>query len=397
MPIKVTCPKCQGVLHAPDDAGGKRGKCPTCGTVLAIPAAAEADGPAPQPFTDTPVRSPGLGRPGMGSSLGSEDGRRSSFGLQPDAPLDVNPRSSASRLPPSFGAPADARPPADPFTKKADRPAAESRVTPAGEARAYAMGRAGLWWAGLAYPLFLVAVVAFGGLPLLPKFGVQLPAQDPGYLQQKGLSAATEVGLAAVGGPAALGLLLLTLGRFGASRVPRSSGAKTTLVLAAMATLITACGLIAVVVPSGMAAAGGLKPGELLLADEPSGIAQRAGLAVAAVFAPLAEILFLVGLGRLAAGLHDGRFSARVTRYYFLAALIYVVVGLASYAVHYYPADAARVVKGAADQVLGPLGANRQYAPTAAILVCALSAWLVYTRLHAAARAAVRRWLDRNG
>src|SRR3954471_7812157 len=38
MPIKVTCPKCQGVLHAPDDAGGKRGKCPTCGTVLAIPA-----------------------------------------------------------------------------------------------------------------------------------------------------------------------------------------------------------------------------------------------------------------------------------------------------------------------------------------------------------------------
>ena len=46
MPIKVTCPKCQGVLHAPDDAGGKRGKCPTCGTVLAIPAEGIAAGPA---------------------------------------------------------------------------------------------------------------------------------------------------------------------------------------------------------------------------------------------------------------------------------------------------------------------------------------------------------------
>ena len=43
MPIKVTCPKCQGVLHAPDDAGGKRGKCPTCGTVLAIPADGGSD------------------------------------------------------------------------------------------------------------------------------------------------------------------------------------------------------------------------------------------------------------------------------------------------------------------------------------------------------------------
>jgi len=36
MPIKVTCTNCGGVLHAPDDAAGKRGRCPTCGTVLTI-------------------------------------------------------------------------------------------------------------------------------------------------------------------------------------------------------------------------------------------------------------------------------------------------------------------------------------------------------------------------
>ena len=37
MPIKVTCEKCGGVLHAPDDAGGKKGRCPNCQNILPIP------------------------------------------------------------------------------------------------------------------------------------------------------------------------------------------------------------------------------------------------------------------------------------------------------------------------------------------------------------------------
>ena len=57
MPIKVTCPKCQGVLHAPDDAGGKRGKCPTCGTVLSIPAIGGGS-PAPMAPAAPPLAGP---------------------------------------------------------------------------------------------------------------------------------------------------------------------------------------------------------------------------------------------------------------------------------------------------------------------------------------------------
>lgn len=38
MPIKVTC-DCGKSLNVPDKLAGKKGKCPTCGAVLNIPAA----------------------------------------------------------------------------------------------------------------------------------------------------------------------------------------------------------------------------------------------------------------------------------------------------------------------------------------------------------------------
>ncbi len=56
MPIKVTCSNCGGVLHAPDDAGGKRGRCPTCGNILPIPAAA---GGSASELPDAPAAPPG--------------------------------------------------------------------------------------------------------------------------------------------------------------------------------------------------------------------------------------------------------------------------------------------------------------------------------------------------
>jgi predicted RNA-binding Zn-ribbon protein involved in translation (DUF1610 family) len=39
VPIQVTCPSCRGTFAAPDTAAGKRAKCPTCGSVIQIPAA----------------------------------------------------------------------------------------------------------------------------------------------------------------------------------------------------------------------------------------------------------------------------------------------------------------------------------------------------------------------
>lgn len=37
MPISVECPSCGKIVRAPDNAGGKRGKCPQCGTIIDIP------------------------------------------------------------------------------------------------------------------------------------------------------------------------------------------------------------------------------------------------------------------------------------------------------------------------------------------------------------------------
>src|SRR5687768_16743255 len=43
MAIQVTCTSCQGMFNAPDTAAGKRAKCPTCGGVILIPNAVEAE------------------------------------------------------------------------------------------------------------------------------------------------------------------------------------------------------------------------------------------------------------------------------------------------------------------------------------------------------------------
>jgi hypothetical protein len=37
MPIKFECEDCHKIINAPDTAGGKRGKCPSCGKLVDIP------------------------------------------------------------------------------------------------------------------------------------------------------------------------------------------------------------------------------------------------------------------------------------------------------------------------------------------------------------------------
>lgn len=43
MTIELHCPICQKLIKAPDDAGGKRGKCPYCKNLIYIPSAAAED------------------------------------------------------------------------------------------------------------------------------------------------------------------------------------------------------------------------------------------------------------------------------------------------------------------------------------------------------------------
>ena len=50
MPIEFRCTKCSKLLRTPDDTAGKQARCPQCGTILAIPAAAPASPPIAAPL-----------------------------------------------------------------------------------------------------------------------------------------------------------------------------------------------------------------------------------------------------------------------------------------------------------------------------------------------------------
>lgn len=428
MPIKVTCPKCQGVLHAPDDAGGKRGKCPTCGTVLSIPAASESAESAPdRPFADAPFN-PGrpapAGPPAQAQTQAQDEGRRSSsFGMLPEPA-----KATGSRLlPPTFGSPPAApapvapaqKPPADPFTKQSAKPPAAKPKRAGGETRAYARTRGGLWWVQAGYFLLLLGLLAYAAVPILAHFGVWLPDQTPGYLRQESLSSRSEIYAGVTLIPAALGLAALALGRFGTTNAPRSSGARGMFLLAALLTAVAFFGTLACAAATLGAAMHNVYPPKMLLPEETSGLVQRAGLAVALFGWPLAELCYAAALGKLGAGLQNTRLVARSTRYSLLVALAaFALLAAALLAFSYttearlaggpmapnnsdkalltvtYSDDARQFVRIEVEPQLQKLGEYRPLLPYAELAVGGLLLWLVHTRLTGAARRAVRVWLD---
>jgi len=55
MPIEIHCPACSRGIRAPDDAGGKTGKCPYCGVSVYIPMPASESGDIPLAPVDPQV------------------------------------------------------------------------------------------------------------------------------------------------------------------------------------------------------------------------------------------------------------------------------------------------------------------------------------------------------
>jgi hypothetical protein len=387
MPIKVTCPKCQGVLHAPDDAGGKRGKCPTCGTVLSIP----AEGPRvsnPGGAPDSGYRAPPAG----------DEIRQSSFGSRPPEPAEVR-KVPPARIP---APPVEPRKLSDPFAKPG------SAVVTDATARAWRRTRRGLGTVQLALFLFLLAAIAWPVLALVKHFGVALPNQTPGYLGQQDLSATQEIQIGSIAIPIVLGFLLLTLGRMGAANAPRSSFARGPAIMAGFATLFVVLGLLAAAVPTGGQVASGTMPvvqqrGQiemiLLPESEPSGIAQRAGLGLIALFFPLAEIWFISALGRMGSGLHSGAASGRHTRFLLILGLVFGLIGTYGIATVIDPAGiswARNWFLQQANNGLANLGNNRPLAEYGIPILIALLVWLLYCRLVSGVRRAIREWLDEN-
>ena len=60
--MQITCSNCQSKIRVPDSAAGKKGKCPKCGTIIAIPAAdaptEELPAGSPFDFGDEPAAPP---------------------------------------------------------------------------------------------------------------------------------------------------------------------------------------------------------------------------------------------------------------------------------------------------------------------------------------------------
>lgn len=401
MPIKVTCPKCQGVLHAPDDAGGKRGKCPTCGTVLAIPAESprpvaeppEPFRPQPQsrPLADPPEEAP---RP-TGYSRPPETGRSSIGGLGPRSQPDVR-RESGNRLPtPGFGSSNDMRKsPTDPFARSGKPSTGDGDE---GQLRAWKKTRSGLGWVRFALFLFLLPILGLTGISIAENYGTKLPVQVPGYLKLERVSSAQEIQAAVVLIPVALGLLCLTMGRFGAASVPRSALCRGLFVAAAMMTLLELLGVIAYGVTTGLQIANGAAPPQFLPIDDPSGIAQRAGLAVAVASFVLSELWFVVAMGRLGTALQYPRLAARGTRFLVLGGFLLVLLLAGAVTWAEYPGEIRKLLDQQVIPQLTKLGEHRATAEAGLIAFAGFIGWLWYARLVGAGRQAIREWTDGNG
>jgi len=401
MPIKVTCSKCQGVLHAPDDAGGKRGKCPTCGNVLSIPGGSGGSMIPPEPDQQVAPTPYNMAPPARQSSAvfgATDDPRKASFapGLTGPsggmtAPMSGGPdarNAPAGRLATN---PPDVRKSADPFSK-AGRRASPEEADAAG--RSWRRTRRGLWFVQAGYFFALVAVLLPAALLIAVKAGVKLP-DKPGLLKLEEVRLPAEILAASFLIPAALAFLLLTLGRVGAASAPRSSFARGLFRVSAVATLFSLLGTIAVGAIVAAQVGVGAYP-MMLMPDDLQGVIQRVGIAVAAVLAPVAELWFVIALGRLGAGLHDDRLAARGTRALVYAGLLFVVAGFATYAVSYYHADITRAVDDQLQPKLASLGDKRAYLLPGIAIVVGLSLWLIYVRLVGAARGAIAGWLDGN-
>jgi hypothetical protein len=338
MPLKVSCAKCGGVLHAPDDAGGKKGKCPNCGNILPIP----------------------LDAPKVTESQGGLEGLPATQGVGNPAPRPPEPRGfgstagvaagAASRVaadPKPFGASGGQLP--NPFNPP--DPTRQSRLTrPGGHAVGFTGGgppagtkgwvrtRRGLWWVRTGVVLLLIAGVGSAVVAAAGPLHIPIPDKDPGYLNIPRVSFVGELFLGVGLIPTLLGILCVVLGRFGVANAPASSGVRGTALWAAVFSLLALVGAVAFLCFMEEQVRTGSAPrldpsadilnrrdwnfqkrvteyaGQTLLpAEEFSGQVCRFGLLAVVIFGLLAESWFTGAVGRIGAHFADRRTARRTT------------------------------------------------------------------------------------
>ncbi len=435
MPIKVTCNQCGGVLHAPDDSSGKRGRCPTCGTVLTIigefvgppvsappqfgaPPAAMPPRPATTPVTNPWGSLPGGPEPPT-SGAAPAPAARDTYNLAPEvppsarpsgfpAPSEPVPSSRGSRLPP------DPRKVSvqDPFAKPG-KPADAGAETNAKWARAYR----GLGWVRTGVLFCLLGTLAYAAIPVLLAFDVKLPNQSPGWLKVADYSQTDEIRLGATAVPIRLGLLCVAIGRIGVAGAPPAAHAGAVARFASLATLIALAGFVAIGVIAGLGMKDSgfipqftpqlskleVKPtladklllwgdGVFLPKDDMTGQIQGFGAAALVGFGLLAELWFVAALGRIAASLRHPKAAGRVNRFVVYVGLLAAlkIVGLVAVRIYY---------RAWFDANVWPKWENledkwKTIGPYAVVALVGLVFALLYWRLVGGVREAIRENAD---
>jgi hypothetical protein len=335
MPLKVACAKCGGVLHAPDDAGGKKGKCPNCGNILPIPLDAPKVTESTAGGEGLPAGGNAVPRPleprGFGSTQGIAAGTAARVAADPK-PFG----GSGGTLPNPFSPPEPSRQskPARP----GGQPVAFTGGGPPAGTKSWARARRGLWWVRSGVVLLLLAGVGTAVISAAGPLHIPIPDKDPGYLNVPRLAFTGEllIGVGLI--PSLLGYLCIVLGRFGVADAPGSSGARGTALWAAVFSLLALVGAVAFLFFVGEQVRTGNMPrldptpdilntpewnfqrraveyGRqiLLPADELPGISCRYGLLAVIVFGLMAESWFVGAVGRIGANLSDRRTARRTT------------------------------------------------------------------------------------
>jgi hypothetical protein len=392
MPIKVTCSNCGGVLHAPDDSGGKRGRCPTCGNILPIPAAGEAPKASMSNIPDAGAKPAGRQQSFGEFALGSQVGPPPGFtpGTQEAPPIGGGGKPAPIPEPPRAS---------DPFARKGAKAAPGS-----GTVIAWSRVRGGLFWVQFAAFLLMLPGLFLGGLAIAEHFAKKdlIPDSELSIVRV-GLRQALPFFV--VGGCLLLGYLLMTLGRLGTSNMPRRGQGKGLALLATFcsfgcfaAVLVFFFSHVALMIGQG-------QPDFLLFPkDEVQGKMQRIAFLGLLGFGIVGEFLFASVVGRIGASLDDGKSAARSTKY--LGLLMLIVVGLfvsaslipSTFLVGPKLAEAGTETTkdivtpfwtSTVQPVLAQAGEYQALIAPGLVVLCSVLMFLLYVRLAGAPRAAI--------
>lgn len=375
MPIKVTCPKCNGVLHAPDGAGGKRGRCPTCGTVLSIPQPASPTAKAGDghPFEPGEKPSP-ASEPAKASSMMGGADPQPPYRFQEDAPAS-RPEQPGSmkpggrKSPAGFGSPAAQQPIPD-------------------EAPGWRKVSRGLWWTRTAVFFLILAVLVPTGVAAYAKYGQPLPDKNPGYAGIEGISAEDEIRSLSSLAPALLGLLAYLFGRLYLLSTPRGSFARGLMRFSTLGVLLGIAGIVAALVPVVQSIAANGRP-ESWHWNTDLLPWQRLSIIAAASAWLIAEVWFIGGIGRIGTSLADKRSAGRSTRLLLLLGLLGIAAAAGAVACQEFRPEMESWYANQVEPQWEQLGEHQPIALSAAGCVAALIFGFIYFRLIGATRRAI--------